>query len=154
MADLKELLEQGFSEEQLTVVEQIVNQTAEQVRKSTQARENVIDKKQYEELQNEINNLKDNQLLSNFEEKQQKIIKTLWNEDSYKDLSKEERIKKISEEYGIKEKLQKVDPIKDVLNIVIEKKEEIQKKTIDDIKKYGAKTDDDVVAYAKSLKWE
>ncbi|AXF97062.1 hypothetical protein [Spiroplasma phoeniceum] len=68
-------------------------------------------------------------------------------------LSKQERINKIAEEYN----LNQVDGTVDggsVIDQMLKRQEEIKSNRLEEIKKNGAKTDEDIIEIAKNLQWQ
>ncbi|KAI93156.1 hypothetical protein [Spiroplasma melliferum] len=155
---IKEILE--LDDEKAQAVNELLDAQAKQIRESVKKRENVVDKTELENVTNQLQELKnksdslENELyLKNFTDKDKKIISSLINNDEYKDLSKQERINKIAEEYNIDQ----VDGTVDggsVIDQMLKRSEEIKTNRLEEIKKNGAKTDQDIIDYAKSLTWQ
>ncbi|WP_425380253.1 hypothetical protein [Spiroplasma endosymbiont of Stenodema calcarata] len=155
---IKEILE--IDDEKAQAVNELLDAQAKQIRESIKNRENVVDKVEFEtvsiqlqELKNKSDSLENELYLKNYTDKNKKIIASLINNDEYKNLSKQERINKIAEEYNINS----VDGTVDggsVIDQMLKRSEEIKTNRLEEIKKNGAKTDDDIIAYAKSLTWQ
>lgn len=155
---IKEILE--LDDEKAQAVNELLDAHAKEIRGSIKKRENVVDKTELENVTNQLQELKnksdllENELyLKNFTDKDKKIISSLINNDEYKDLSKQERINKIAEEYNIDQ----VDGTVDggsVIDQMLKRSEEIKSNRLEEIKKNGAKTDQDIIDYAKSLTWQ
>lgn len=155
---IKEILE--LDDEKAQAVNELLDAQAKQIRESVKKRENVVDKTELENVTNQLQELKnksdslENELyLKNFTDKDKKIISSLINNDEYKDLSKQERINKIAEEYNIDQVDSTVDG-GSVIDQMLKRSEEIKSNRLEEIKKNGAKTDQDIIDYAKSLTWQ
>lgn len=155
---IKEVL--NIDDEQAKAVNELLDAQAKQIRESIKNREDVVDKTEFEtvniqlqELKNKSDLLENELYLKNFTDKDKKIISSLINNDEYKDLSKQERINKIAEDYNINS----VDGTVDggsVIDQMLKRSEEIKSNRLEEIKKNGAKTDQDIIDYAKSLTWQ
>ncbi|MFU0252053.1 hypothetical protein [Spiroplasma sp. Moj] len=104
---IKEILE--IDDEKPKAVDELLSAQAKQIRESIKNREDVVDKTDFETVNTQLQELKnksdllENELyLKNFTDKDKKIISSLINNDEYKDLSKQERINKIAEDYNIR----------------------------------------------------
>ncbi|ALA97636.1 hypothetical protein SKUN_00745 [Spiroplasma kunkelii CR2-3x] len=155
---IKEIL--NIDDEKAQAVNELLDAQAKQIRESIKNREDVVEKTDWEtvnsqlqELKNKSNLLENELYLQNFTDKDKKIISSLIDNEKYNDLSKQERINKIAEEYNINQ----VDGTVDggsVIDQMLKRQEEIKSNRLEEIKKNGAKTDEDIIEIAKNLQWK
>ncbi|QED24174.1 hypothetical protein [Spiroplasma citri] len=155
---IKEIL--NIDDEKAQAVNELLDAQAKQIRESIKNREDVVEKTDWEtvnaqlqELKNKSNLLENELYLQNFTDKDKKIISSLIDNEKYNDLSKQERINKIAEEYN----LNQVDGTVDggsVIDQMLKRQEEIKSNRLEEIKKNGAKTDEDIIEIAKNLQWQ
>ncbi|AXF96993.1 hypothetical protein [Spiroplasma phoeniceum] len=103
---IKEIL--NIDDEKAQAVNELLDAQAKQIRESIKNREDVVEKTDWEtvnaqlqELKNKSNLLENELYLQNFTDKDKKIISSLIDNEKYNDLSKQERINKIAEEYNL-----------------------------------------------------
>lgn len=155
---IKEIL--NIDDEKAQAVNELLDAQAKQIRESIKNREDVVEKTDWEnvnsqlqELKNKSNLLENELYLQNFTDKDKKIISSLIDNEKYNNLSKQEKINKIAEEYN----LNQVDGTVDggsVIDQMLKRQEEIKSNRLEEIKKNGAKTDEDIIEIAKNLQWQ
>ncbi|AXF97026.1 hypothetical protein [Spiroplasma phoeniceum] len=136
---IKEIL--NIDDEKAQAVNELLDAQAKQIRESIKNREDVVEKTDWEtvnaqlqELKNKSNLLENELYLQNFTDKDKKIISSLIDNEKYNDLSKQERINKIAEEYN----LNQVDGTVDggsVIDQMLKRQEEIKSNRLEEIKK-------------------